>query len=697
MKSLYFSAAGLCLAALAAPCAALAQDDTTLVDRVVITAPAVTAPTTSIETPSSRPLEGPDVSQLLSRVPGGARLGNGALTGQVEYRGLFGPRLNLRIDGQNFASGGPNLMDPPLHYAPTALVEALEIDRGVSPVRAGPGLGGGLNAVFRKIDFTDSDAFRFGYNATVQGRTADESTSIGGIVGAANDHLRFNLMGAYDKGDDTRFPGGVIAGSSFERELYGVSTGARGDNQDVGFDFRRQHTGLSGTPALPMDIVFVNTDVGKLNYSGDFAGATFTAQIGYADVAHAMDNFDLRPGPAPAMQRRTDAAARTWSGVFGYARDWSGGTIRAGLDTEKVDRDVIITNPNNASFYVHNLPNIENRRTGGYVEWTGPLGPLNSELGLRTDHYSSSARLAATGPALPAMAANLAAAFNAADRTHKDDTVDVVARFWTDSHDGLSWRATLARKTRVPGYVERYSWLPTSASGGLADGNIYVGDLNLKPETAWIGEAGFDYRGERYYLRPTVYVRQVDNYVQGVPFDSTVGVIDTPQEMIASMNGDSTPLRFANVDARLYGFDVNGGAHLGGGWWVDATASYVRGERRDINDNLYRISPPSLTVGLTYDASRWSVTGETRMVADQTKVSATNSEAPTAGFAIVNLYGEWTVRDGVRVMAGVENLLDKRYEDHLAGYNQISGSDVPVGARLPGAGRGAFVRLSVAR
>mgnify|MGYP006200813577 CR=1 FL=1 len=29
---------------------------------------------------------------------------------------------------------------------------------------------------------------------------------------------------------------------------------------------------------------------------------------------------------------------------------------------------------------------------------------------------------------------------------------------------------TLARKTRVPNAVERFSWLPTEASGGLADG-----------------------------------------------------------------------------------------------------------------------------------------------------------------------------------------------------------------------------------
>lgn len=51
-------------------------------------------------------------------------------------------------------------------------------------------------------------------------------------------------------------------------------------------------------------------------------------------------------------------------------------------------------------------------------------------------------------------------------------------------------RLTLAYKQRVPNAVERHSWMPTEASDGSADGNIFVGDGNLKGEKAWIAEAG---------------------------------------------------------------------------------------------------------------------------------------------------------------------------------------------------------------
>ena len=73
----------------------------------------------------------------------------------------------------------------------------------------------------------------------------------------------------------------------------------------------------------------------------------------------------------------------------------------------------------------------------------------------------------------------------------------------------------------------------------------------------------------------------------------------------------------------------------------------------------------------------------------------TNSEAPTGAYAVLSAYGDWELREGVRLSAGVENIFDTVYEDHLAGYNRNGYGDVPSGERVPGAGRGIFVRLNL--
>jgi iron complex outermembrane receptor protein len=254
-------------------------------------------------------------------------------------------------------------------------------------------------------------------------------------------------------------------------------------------------------------------------------------------------------------------------------------------------------------------------------------------------------------------------------------------------------RLSLAYKTRVANAIERFSWLPTGASGGLADGNIYVGDLNLRNEKAWIAEIGFDYQDSRFYARPTLFYRRVDDFIQGVPFDDSPGVINSPVEMVANMNGDPTPLRFANVDAEIYGADLDFGWHISGPLHLDGTASYVRAKRRDIDDNLYRIAPPNARVALSWQEQTWHLGAELQVFADQNKVSATNDEQPSNGYLLAGLFGHVELTPGFTLDANVENLFNRNYTEHLAGYNRVSGSDVAVGARLPGAGRSAFVRL----
>jgi len=193
---------------------------------------------------------------------------------------------------------------------------------------------------------------------------------------------------------------------------------------------------------------------------------------------------------------------------------------------------------------------------GGFAQWRDSLGELEFELGARVDRTDQSAGTPQLGAAVPMGPRGLAAAFTAADRERSETTVDGVLRAWIPI-GSVTPRITLARKNRVPSLLERFGWLPTEASFGLADGNIYVGNLDLEPETAWIAEVGFDLETDVFSLRPTLFYRRVDNFIQGVPVDTTVGVVDSPVEMIAAMNGDTTPLRFDNVDAELYGADLD--------------------------------------------------------------------------------------------------------------------------------------------
>lgn len=644
--------------------------------------------------PNAGPLEGADLTRTLIRTPGAARIGNGELSGQVQYRGLWGERLNLRVDGQRFGSGGPNLMDPAFHYAPSTLVDTVIVDRGVSPVSKGAGLGGGMDAVFKRIGYADSSEVSFGYDFTAGVRSVNESYAVGGVAGASTDTWRFNLLGSVEDGEDTEFAGGTIAGTQYRRAVYGGSGGLKLGNHKFTVDLRRHEAGPAGNPPFPMDIRFFDTDFLRLGYATEIGGVELAAALNYIDVAHGMNNFDLRPSPPTMALRETFAYATTRSAQFQARFDALGGEMAIGLDAENVTHDMLITNPTNADFFVTGFPDISMETFGAFAEWTSEAGPVMAELGLRVDQHRDEAGEARLGPALPVGPNMVANAFNAADRTIEETTLDVVARLWTPEKGGLSYRATLARKQQMPGYIQRFGWLPINASGGLADGNIYVGDLTLEPETATILELGVDYFGSHFYARPTIFVRDIENYIQGVPFDDTPGLLNTPQEMIANMNGDAAPLIWGNVEAQLVGFDLDAGYDFNGPLRFDAVASYVRGERQDVSDNLYRIAPPSLMVALTWEQAAWSTTMELRAVGKQNNVAFNNNETKSEAYQIINLYADWSVKDGVLLAAGIENLFDESYRDHLSGVNRNGFGDAGLGQRVPGAGRGVFVRLS---
>jgi len=706
-KSLYLASASLA-AAIALGSAASASEHVNqrpeepavpaVQDVIVVTGFRITTNVTIEEhvSPEQAPLLGPDAAGLVARLPGAALVDNGSISGQVQYRGLFGPRAPVAIDGAAVVSGGPNLMDPPLHYAPMPLVERIEVDRGVAAVSRGPGMGGGMNVVLKGVDFASGHEIEYEAETMASVRSVDGSYAVGGVAGGASEGRRFQLLFSREEGGDIAFSGGDIPNSHHERTVYGLGGGLASGDHAVSLDYRRLDTGPTGNAALAMDIEHVETDVARLAYEGMAGDITIDAAIGWTDVSHGMDNFSQRPNPEPMRHRYTVATANTVSAELTVGFEALDGDLELGLDREEAEHDVLISNPNNAAFFLGSLPDISIERTGAYAQWEGVILSLESELGIRADWHSDDAGLARTGAAVPAGAQMLAGMFNMADRAHDDTTVDAVARFWRHTDGPLTWRLTLAHKTRMPSYVERYAWLPTGASGGLADGNTYVGDLHLEPETADSIEAGFDWRGDSVYVRPTVFYRRVDDFIQGVAYDATPGVIDTPVEMVSNMNGDATPLRFANVDAEFFGVDADFGWQLSRAWRIDGVASLVRGDRRDIDEPLYRMAPARLLLDLTYEQADWSVSLESQFVAEQDRVSATNSEQATDGYAVFGANLDWYARDNILVTLGVENLFDETYERHLSGYNRVAGGDVAVGDRLPGQGRGAYARISAA-
>jgi len=134
--------------------------------------------------------------------------------------------------------------------------------------------------------------------------------------------------------------------------------------------------------------------------------------------------------------------------------------------------------------------------------------------------------------------------------------------------------------------------------------------------------------------------------------------------------------------------------HLAPDWQLSGLVNYVRGKRRDSDDDLYRIAPANATLRLAWSAGEWGAVIEGVASAAQHQVSATSREQKSSGYGLLNVSANWRPTAQLALAAGVDNVFDRTYRDHLGGYNRVSNPDIAVGERLPGYGINVFARAS---
>jgi iron complex outermembrane receptor protein len=646
-----------------------------------------------------------DSAQLLKKIPGANVNSNGTVTGIAQYRGMYGDRVNVLMDGIKISSGGPNAMDTPLSYIPRAQLESLEVIRGIAPVSSGnETIGGTIRATSTQSSFSEGEQFEFHGTASAGGHSVDSGYDVSTLMSLANQNHRMHVSASRQDSDDYVFADGDVTPSEHDRNSYELGYGYKKEDHEFGMEYVRNDTNESGTPALPMDIIYIDADIARGTYEGSWNQVDIESKVYWAQIDHKMSNFDLRSPPLimggpMTMQRFTLADSEDYGYGINATMAFARGKLELGTDGHLADHDADIFNPMDNAFLIENFKGVKRDVFGIFGEWQRELATAwDLELGLRYTHVNMDAStVSATGFPMAMMQMNanmLAATFNAADRSKKDNNIDAVIKLTHSLRKDTNIELGFARKTRSPSYQERYLWLPLQSAGGLADGNNYIGDINLDPEVSYQFELGLDWRNSRAYFAPRAFYHRVDDYIQGIDASNATAIMF--HTMAAGMTGSNAKLlQFANIDARLYGVDADFGYHLGYNWHLDGAISYVKGERRDNGDNLYRISPANIRLGVTHQQHNWSTTMETVTYLQKDDVSEVTNELETASYVLLNIYGNYNIpAQGLTFAAGIDNLLDKDYAPHLGGVNRVRDVDVPVGERVPGVGRNVYALIN---
>ncbi len=690
----------------------------TILDEVVVTGekPSIDITVKDKVTPkviARKQAEVSDTAKLLEDTAGVSLQAGGGVSSLPIINGLNDERIKVDVNGITINSSCPNHMNPPLSYIDRSNIGSIVILKGVSPVSmGGDSIGGTISVQSPEPEFAEH-----GESPLLTGKASSfyrsNGNAFGGSVstGFANEHARVDYTGSYTQsGNYNDGNGNTIKSTSYKNENHAASLAFKFDRHLFEIKGGLQHIPFQGFPTARMDLTNNDSIFGSAHYNGKFNWGNLDSILFLENTNHTMDfGADRRATePMPMETRSRNYGYKLFAEIpFGnqdmirFGNEYKSSYIN---DFWPPTSDLpSMMGPNEFL----NLNDATRNRFGVFAEmeknWTEKWKTM---LGLRYDHtMTDTGYVLGYNNIVPKRYVQIpdflqALDFNTKNRERNFSLFDVTAMTQFTANVWSQFDFGYARKNRAPSLHELYIWssspMPMTMNGWFGDGNGYVGDTNLQPETAHnvtFTANFYDPKSDAWNIKITPFFSYVENFID----------VDRCGDCKQPDNGFYY-LRFANHDARLWGFNVNAGADLLKGKTfgkisTHSIMSYVRGERMD-SGNLYHMMPFNIKLSLDHEYKGWKSAFEWQYVDAKDDVQAIRNELRTPSYFMLNARTgyKW---ENLSIDVGLDNILDNQYYYPVAGVYigdqsaMTLSSSRPNTRNLPGMGRSVYVGMTV--
>lgn len=688
-----------------------------------------------------------DSASLLRDTPGVSFISGGGVSSLPVLHGMGDDRIRTKINGMDIISACANHMNSPLSYIDPSNVGKVTVFSGASPVSVGgDSIAGSILVEPAAPLFAEP-----GQGTVAKGRIGFNYRSNGDVRGAdvsaafASEHFSIRYQGATVESDnykaakafkpaivyandlgDRPIGNREVGSTAYEATNQSITLGLRGDNHLLEFTAGIQDIPYQYWANQRMDMTGNESEHFALRYQGDYDWGKLEARAWKEHTRHKMqfgkDKFywygtagvpcsPIGPGCTAGMPMDTEGDNKGLSlkaDINLNERD----LLRIGAEAQDYSLDDWWKASGGGMMWPNTFWNINNGqrdRLGVFAEWEAKWSPQwETLIGLRHERVEMSTGRVQGYNTMPVYGVE-AAAFNAADRNKKDDNLDLTLMGRYKPDDSKAIEFGYSRKTRSPSLYERFAWSSSGMSmrmvNWFGDGNGYVGNLNLKPETAHTLSATFDWHDpeqDRWSLKVTPYFTHIDDYIDAARcFRTSPGTACTAANLTGS--GKFVYLGFVNQSARIKGLDISGHRVLAegtalGDFSLRGMLNLTDGENRTTGDNLFGIMPTNAKLTLEQKLGGWNSAVELELVADKDNVSSTRNELQTGGYSLVNLRTSYQYKQA-RFDVGVENLFDRFYNHPLGGtylgQGATMGTALPWGTPVPGMGRSVYAGVSL--
>lgn len=609
------------------------------------------APSAPTKTPAT-------TEDLLGRLPGVRMIQRANFAAEPVVRGYQGGQISLTIDGMPVYGACVDKMDPASSYVEPENLAAVEVSKGAGDLSRGSQIGGAVDLVTERP--------RFGVPFAAEGEVGVESNGLARRVrGAASwstGPLAIRASGSY-RGSDDYAPGGgdAIETSGYEKRNLAAAAALRlGEGHTLTAQLLTDDAWLIGYPALLMDAVLAQARIGSLEYEGHGLGLNRIDVKAYRNrVDHTMDDRD-RNVLAREVMRGMYMPMGGYSDVLGGRAEVGTSVAGTGLaltaDVHRLrqfgDMTMYSVYPGIRDMVLLNVGDVEALNAGLTLEARRPLGDKLT--------VSASARLDGTARDVgrEAMRQLFERRTGNADVSRRLLVPSASATASVAVSPRTQLRLTLADAGRLPTVVEQYGHYVYN----YVDGYFYTGDPDLKPERSRQFEVGVAHAGSRVAVEAAAYVHQLSDIVVGLADNDVVG----------GLAGSTYRFRlYDNAGTGwMTGGEVSALARLGRGLEAVASVSAAFGQNTTFDEPLPMVPPVGGVAALRYDGGGLFGEIEGRWALAQDRVARfTFAERPTDAFAVFAARAGWRpggTLSGLRLQAGVENVFDTFYQEHLA-------------------------------
>lgn len=374
------------------------------------------------------------------------------------------------------------------------------------------------------------------------------------------------------------------------------------------------------------------------------------AQIYYNYIDHVMDNYTLRPATGARMVSNPDRETIGGRAAIGLRLSENVKTT-LGMDYQ-LNTHTLRSTMNETTMPYENKPRIEDANFRNY----GLFGEMNYVLddrdriigGLRADQWHAEDRRGATYTL-----SNVGVVANPTSGASRDKTLySGFGRFERDlSALPATFYAGIGHVERFPDYWELISFNKESANSSSA--------FDTRPEKTTQIDIGIVHNGERLSGSLSAFANSIGDYI-------------LIQSGVTKTSPSRTVVIARNIDATTYGGEAGVAYALTDAWKLDATLAYVHGENDTDGRPLAQMPPLEGRLGLNYDNKVWSAGALLRMVAEQDRYAVNQGNivgqdlGRTPGFSVFSINGGWRPKKGMLIAAGVDNLFDRTYAEHIS-------------------------------